>query len=250
MLRSPGGKIGLSDDVTDGLGFVAKFSFLPPELLLTNGIAQSSNALRGFHEEVERALASRLRNDSVAMSFDFPEEVKVPCEQYLLYFVQFLRDLGVGATSELKHEAGQVLFTVTPTDTRQALDKIRTALEIYMRLPSSPVSNLSGADSEVAIQRLVANIYHLKSQLALSQAMLQAKDATIQAHQLTISNQQRLLNGEIIIESLRDVTPQPGEDKEELLGGMFAITKYEGKGFELNLPEIFRRLRKLFADEE
>ncbi len=80
--------------------------------------------------------------------------------------------------------------------------------------------------------------------------MLQAKDATIQAQQFTITNQQHLLSGEVIIESLRDITPQPGEDKEELLGGTLAITKYEGKGFELNLPEIFRRLKKLFADEE
>jgi hypothetical protein len=33
--------------------------------------------------------------------FDFPEPVKVPCQQYLLYFVQFLKDVGVEATAEL-----------------------------------------------------------------------------------------------------------------------------------------------------
>ena len=50
--------------------------------------------------------------------FEFPDAVRVPCEQYLLYFAQFLRDLGVEASSELRHEVGMVLFSVTPTDLR------------------------------------------------------------------------------------------------------------------------------------
>ncbi|HYE76343.1 MAG TPA: hypothetical protein VEF04_23565, partial [Blastocatellia bacterium] len=189
------------------------------------------------------------RSDSVAMSFDFPAEVRVTCEQYLLYFAQFLRDLGVEADTTLTHDAGQVLFTVTPTNKQQALDRIRDALEIYLKLPYSPISDTTG--SEIAVQRLEANILRLRSDLKLAAAELQAKNTTIQAQQLTIDIQRGLLSGEIIIDSLKDVTPKAKDkDKEEVFDGLAEITKYEGKGFNLNLPEIFRRLKRLLADEE
>jgi hypothetical protein len=191
---------------------------------------------------------SKLRSDSVVMHFDFPEEVKVPCEQYLLYFVQFLKDLGVEATAELQQEAGQVLFAVTPTDKQTALDKIRTALETYLQLSSNPVNDASIVEYEIAAQRLAANIDHLKGQLRLAHAELRLADATAQTQQVTINH---LLSGQVIIDSVKDVTPKPQpEDKEELLDGTVALTKVNWKGVEFNLPEIFRRLRGLFREDE
>jgi hypothetical protein len=203
--------------------------------------------LRELHQQVESSLISPVSSNSVAVTFDFPDAVRVPCEQYLLYFVEFLRDLGVEATSESKDHAGKVLFTVTPTDAQEALTKIRTALEIYLRLPSSPIGNLN-ADGGPEIQKLVANVHYLKSQLALSQAMIEAKNATIQAQQLTIETQ-RVAPGNLVIDSVVEITPTSKTEKEDLLGGTLSITKYQGKGFEVNLPEIFRRLKKWFAEK-
>jgi hypothetical protein len=214
-------------------------------------IAEHTPLLRDLHERAERELMARRKSGSVVSYFDFPEEVRVPCEQYLLYFAQFLRDLGIEASSDLTHEAGRVLFTVTPKDEHEALDIIRAALEAYLQLPSNPISEPTAGEYEVAIQRLVANVHHLKSQLALQQAVLQAKDATIQALQFTAANQQRLLGGEVMIDSLSGVTPPaPRKEKEELLGGTVAITIYEGKGFEINLPELFRMFRRLFTKKD
>jgi hypothetical protein len=216
-------------------------------LPVASEIERCSNILRTFHEEAERILSARIHSDSVVMTFDFPEEIKVPCEQYLLYFVQFLRDIGVEANSELQHEAGNVLFSVRPTDPQQALDKIRTALDVYLHMPSSPISDATS--ESIAVQRLESNILRLRSDLKLAAAEIQAKNATIQANELTISIQKGLLSGEIIIDSLKDVTPKP-KDKEEVLGGTLAIKKYEGKGFDVDLPEIFRRLKRFFSDKE
>lgn len=239
------------DDEIKSNGFTIKFPIKSPQLLIRDEIERCSKIVQGFNEEVERLLISKLHQDSVAMYFDFPEEVKVPCEQYLLYFVQFLKDLGVDATAELQHQIGQVLFTVTPVDTRDALDRIRTALEVYINLPASLLDDSSTMNNDIAIQRLAGNIYHLKSQLSLAQAMLQAKDATIQAQLITIHHQQCLLSGEIIFDSLKRVTPQhKDEDKEELLGGTLAITKYKTKGVEINLPEIYRLLKRLITSEK
>ena len=185
--------------------------------------------------------------DSIAVLFDFPEEVRVPCEQYLLYFGQFLRDLGIQATSDLSHEAGQVLFTVTPKDSRTALDKVRAALSVYLRLPSSPVGDAS--HDEIAVQRLESTVLRLQGDLRLASAELQAKATTIEAQQLIIQTQKGLLNGEIVMNSIKDVTPS-ADDKEKLLGGIVALATYKEKGVEVNLAELYRKLKGVFKDRD
>lgn len=193
-----------------------------------------SGVLSRLHELTVESLMSKLRQESVVMHFDFPEEFKVPCEQYLLYFVQFLKDLGVGATAELRHEAEKVLFAVTPKDKETALDKIRAALETYLQLPSALSADAVPLEYEIAVQRLAANIDHLKGQVRLNHAELRLANATIQTQQVTI---ERLL---------RPIE----EDREQLLGGTVALTKFKWKGVEFNLPEILRRLRRMFRRRE
>lgn len=218
---------------------------------LESEIDRFSKILSELVGEAERMLTSRLRQNSIVLYFDFPEQARSPCQQYLLYFVEFLRDLGVEASAELRQEAGQVLFAVTPKDATEALSNIRIALETYLELASSPIRDTSQPGTAIEAQKLAANIHHLKGQLMLASAvlqardvMLEAKDATIQAQRVTID---RLLTGDVFIDSLRNISPRkPEEDKEELLDGIVAIKKYEGKGFEVDLPEIFRRLGAMF----
>jgi len=219
-----------------------------PNETLAGEARKRSDVLKRLHDLTEAALRSKLRQDSVVMRFDFPEEVRVPCEQYLLYFAQFLRDLGVSADTALTHEAGQVLFTVTPADKEQALDKIRVALNAYLHLPSNPIGD--AVNESIAVQRLESNILRLRSDLKLAAAELQAKNTTIEAQQLIIEVQKGLLSGEVVINSIKDVTPKPEDkDKEELLGGTVSIIPLKGKGLEINLPELFRRLKRLFKEE-
>lgn len=166
----------------------------------------------------------------------------------LLYFVQFLKDLGVQATADIRHEADDVLFSVTPSNKDEALETIKLALELYLQLPSNPaVSMPSEYSMAIPVQQLVANIQHLNTQLMLTQSALQLKDATIQALQTTIVQQRQVLTGQIILDSLQRIeTPDRTEDKEQLLGGAVALTKYEGDGFELNVPLIYRWLKGLW----
>lgn len=182
--------------------------------------------------------------NSVEITLDLPPDIRIACEQYLLYFVQFLKDLGVNATSELKHEGSKVLFSVTPEDKDQALDKIRAALEVYLSLPSGKLTNTSDS---MEIQRLSININHLQGQLMIAQAVLQAKEATIEAQQMTIHQQKFLLAENVITQSIVDITPEKDkDDKEELLGGTVALTTYKDYGVEVNLAELYRKMKGWF----
>ncbi len=117
----------------------------------------------------------------------------MPCEQYLLYFAQFLRDLGINATSNLKNKRGKFFFQFTPTDDIEALDKIRQALAVYLNLPSSPIVY----DDSFAAMRLhqqIDNLQHSQRmavrELQLNEKLLIAQSETIREKNVTISHLQ------------------------------------------------------------
>lgn len=208
------------------------------------GIDSCSDFISKLHIDVVKTINDSLMANSISLIFDFPEEVRVPCEQYLLYFVQFLQDLGVESTSKITNNGGNTIFSVTPTDRSEALDNVRIALDAYLSLPSSPICN--SLDGGIPAQRLIANISHMQGQLVLAQAVLQAKDATINAQAVRISHQQQLLDGLLLKPIRRDEPMPPKDDKEDLVTDIISVTKYRGKGFEINLPEMLRQLKKLF----
>lgn len=228
--------------------------FLSPslEIPIINELERCENILKELHELTEKALAERPKpktsiSNSIVMSFDFPQVVRVPCQQYLLYFAQFLRDLGIEANTSLVQDAGKVLFTVTPTNKTEALHKIAAALDYYLDLPTSPIS--ADTDDEIAVQRLESTVLRLQSDLKLASAELQAKNATIEAQQLTINVQKGLLHGEIVVG--KDVTPKPKEeDREEILGGVAALTVYKKGGAEISLAKLYRHLKEWIAGKE
>src|SRR5207248_3210540 len=92
--------------------------------------------LRQHKDEIIADLATREHRHSVIARFNLPEPYKVAAEQYLLYFAEFLGDLGVVATADVKHEGLQAVLTVTPQSREQALSAISDALSAYLSLPA------------------------------------------------------------------------------------------------------------------
>jgi hypothetical protein len=182
------------------------------------------------------------RTETLTTQFDFPEEVRPACEQYLLYFGQFLRDLGIDAETQITERASKVLFTIKPNNQEQALDTIREALSCYLQIPSSPdAENALARSSDIAMIQLGANLMHLKSQVMLATAIVQAKDATISAKDAEIANLKDALDLRTFARSL----PAPSSaDSEQIIEGVLAVKKMEYKGLELNTPEILRRLKR------
>jgi hypothetical protein len=183
--------------------------------------------------------------NSVVSIFEFPEEVKVPCQQYLLYFVQFLNEIGISATAELKNEAGNVLFSVTPTSNEIALSQIRAALEIYLGLPSNNFMGVFNPSWNAKDQQLIANVQHLQSQLMMANAIMNTQSDTISNQQYIITNQQKLIDASVMQNSVKSITAGEVEnDKEDILCGNVTLTRYEGNGFEINIPNIYRWVKE------
>ncbi|HEX8197581.1 MAG TPA: hypothetical protein VF571_15405 [Pyrinomonadaceae bacterium] len=231
--------------------------------------------LASIHQSVERNLLPQSQNNSVVLTFDFPDAVKAPCEQYLVYFSEFLRDLGVQAVSGLDHKAGQVLFTVTPDNPDIALDKIRKALDIYLELPSSPIAtNTQDADSRALM--LSSEINTLKSRLDMAQfkaleqeKRLNLQEKLIQTQEESAAREHSILqqylkekfnpsilqnafvDAEIIEETTMDVPRKQDLKEGEINLGLVKVEPIKiGGGIKVDTPKIVRlgvrNLKELF----
>jgi len=229
-----------------GNGFGLECDITSLESTVQQEIARWSLGLRRISDTAMELVLKVARQSSVVTLFDFPPPVKSACEQYLAYFAQFLSDLGISVESEIKEEAGRVLFSVTPKDGSAALGRIREALEIYLDLPRNPeFSAAAGAFGDTAVAQLKANVLFLQSQLALSQAILETKNATIASLNATIFQQRQLLNGTPLINEAPSSGPEA--ESEPILGDTVHLTKYEGKVLKIDLPTILRRLKRSFG---
>ena len=197
--------------------------------------------------EVVRAVISEAWDDiwgktvkaeSVSRTFEFPPEVRTACEQYLVYFSQFLSDLGIEAETSLQHSARNVLFTVVPTNPGEALEKIREALDAYLSLPGdSQFSVATAENNDISVFELVDEVYSLRSKLATAALRLQLQHATI--NQLQLSNQ---LLQQLSTQAHGPVEVPKPEDGEHILGGAFTIKPIDMPGVSANLPEMWRKL--------
>jgi hypothetical protein len=136
------------------------------------------------------AVNQYLALDGISAKFAFPVELRASCEQYLLYFAQFLRDLGINASSDLREHAGKVLFSVTPIDDTEALDKIREALAVYLNLPASPIV-LDDSFASMRLQQQIENLKHSQKmaarELQLTEKVLVAQSEIIHEKNTIIS---------------------------------------------------------------
>jgi hypothetical protein len=208
-----------------------------------------------------KATMKPMRNDSIDLVFNFPEEIKTQSEQYLLYFAQFLQDLGINATSNLKDEAEKILFSVTPTDDIEALDKIREALAVYLNLPSSPIV-YDDSFAASRLQQQIENLQHsqkiaamelqFKEKLLITQSeVLNAKNITI-SQQLSIIDKQNEVIEKILSPSIMMNSIENEEEFIELYQGI-EVGKtevfIEHFGIHLNLSSVLRKLGEKFLEK-
>ena len=184
--------------------------------------------------------------DVITTMFDFPEEYKVACKQYLEYFAKFLADMGIKAIADVKETAGKILFTVTPEDKTVALANIQKALRAYMEAPGYENADATNTepDNDIAILRWRSAVQYLQAQISLAKAEVQAKDATIAQLNLAL-----YVSRQVLLPAGQSAGgPSPYRDEEPIIKGVLGLRKYEFiPGVTLDLPAIFRMIKKLLG---
>ena len=182
---------------------------------------------------------------------EFPPEVATACEQYLLVFRDFLSEIGIGATTNIAHDAGKLLFSVVPNDPNEALDDIRQALEIYLRLPAVTEGMVASPTDDIAILRLQAQIDHLRSQFRFALMTMQPQQET-EAQQITtpiLKGADPAINFFLIPSQSSQENRIPNE--EAVCGGLIKFGDFDiGKGgIKIGLAELVRKIKHWMASK-
>lgn len=231
-------------DIDDYWDISFTFILDDDKAILNDEIIRGVEIIEMLITEVEQTLQNDLEKDPITSYFTFPEEIKAACKQYLVYFAQFLMDLGIEADTEIKEVAHQTLFKVIPKNKEESLDKIREALDVYLNIPKDFDIQVA-QNNDVAVLQWQANIKHWESQVLIAKAAIQLKDATINSQIATIESL-KLSNYQY-----REILEQKNLESEaknevEIAGGLVKVKEYDGDGFSINLPEILRRLKRIF----
>jgi hypothetical protein len=218
-------------------------SFRVPETVTIEKIGSKRSDLDTLAALVKSQLETE-GSRTVAALFEFPDSVKSACEQYLMYFGQFLKDLGIEAEAEIKEQAKKVLFNIKPLDETQALSQIREALDLYLQMPqASNFASVTGDFSDIAVSQLAANVLHLQSQVVLARALVEMKNSTISAQQTELA----ILKDYLDLREFRPTTlsRDPSKENEPIIPGVVSVKKHAWSFLEVDFPSILRKLKRI-----
>ncbi|MFG6097335.1 hypothetical protein SPB21_18870 [Leptothoe sp. ISB3NOV94-8A] len=210
------------------------------------------------NSEVLDKYQSSLTTYSLTERFNFPPEVKTACEQYLLYFAEFLNDIaGIEVDTSLSPDGESTIFAVQPRNREEALDTIGQYLKAYLQFPGSELINKIQVSSDLSLQAqsLKIQVDNLKNQLDIANlkrqmigAVIELKDQSIQDKNAEISRLgQQLQENQITIRVLAE-SLQKKEDEESILGDALKVKDYEAPGgLVIGTPDIVRRVKRFLG---
>ena len=207
-----------------------------------NYINEISKILEPLIIEIMEELDKKFKLDVYSTFFNFPLELKVACTQYLVYFAQFLIDLGIEVQTEIKDTPQGTFFSVIPQNKKDAIGNIKQLLNDFINAPGFDQFDIEiSYQHNVAAIQWQANILHLKSQISFANTQIQMKDAIIQMKEATI-NSLNLSNYQLS----EKIATGNKKDEEQIIDGILSVTSVEKFGGKLNLAELYRRLKRRF----
>lgn len=212
-------------------------------------IIESLMAIKDVFDSTEVICAVQDEDAPLKAVFSFPQHLEKACEQYLIYFGEFLTDLGISADVQLREVGKNILFSVSPDDKEEALKRVKSALAIYLKLPNVYEESKSefAMDVDPIIQRHIANIEHLRSQLRLSEAVVRLQASEITSIRNALMSTQGSMT--IIIENSLDVVNTSGqvEKREEFFCGALKFIPWKKGPIEIDAGKIVSSLKRLFG---
>lgn len=228
--------------------FVRLPSVTEKTMVLSRLLESCADYLPRLQAAAHAELSRTQDNLSVIQHFHFPSAVNAACQQYLVYFTQFLADLGVEAEAEIRSNAADVLFRVLPREGAAALSQVREALDAYLAFSSATDISDVMDEQDIAVTQLIANVEHLRSQLRLARAETGLYRAQLDARQAQLEAK------DLAIQVLRlgpARTPAESADTgaEPLMDGLITLGKVEKGGVGVDWGVLLRRLRRRFRPE-
>ncbi|WP_405120376.1 hypothetical protein [Pseudomonas leptonychotis] len=224
------------------LFFYFKFS---KETKISEAFKAVTKYLLEIQNEAYESIYSQDTTHKIIARFSFKPEFQNSCSRYILYFIEFLRDMGIEANSDLKKKGLETLFTIEPLSKDTSLKNIKDALGIYLSLPEidSALPENKNLDPivEFKIEKLSAEILSLKSNNRIQEALLKIQSEKID----NLSNKFLTLEAKTPLNGLQSVTTQGvTENKDVFLGGAIKLGKFQKLGIEFDWSAIRKLIQR------
>ncbi|MBB1434560.1 hypothetical protein H5201_09590 [Pseudoalteromonas sp. SG43-6] len=192
--------------------------------------------------EAHKFLTEQSRDDVFIKVFEFPPEYKNICSQYLIWFGEFLQNLGIDANVSTNQRKNQTQLIVSPNECPELLTEIEKLFYQYLSLPYAellpPESNLTPQELH-AYQAVKMQVQHLQTQVQLKDYVIASYQATNTDLMNKISEKDSEL---MLINSLKE------DNKFEIFGGILKVNKVQKIGkndnASIDLCKIYKLLNK------
>ncbi len=172
--------------------------------------------------------------DALVKLFNFPKEYEAICVQYLVWFGEFLAELGIKAQVISEQNGASTKFIVAPEDAEETLAQVEKLFYTYLSLPYAeflPASN-SDSSNKALVLSLKAQVDHFKTQIEFKEAVIETKNATI----CTLNTRYEQASKELLL--LKAVK----DDRLELFDGAFSLGPVEWGPFKFSPKVVLEKL--------
>ena len=233
------GRIGFSSEITKDKGWASlNITLVVMQGEIVNQIDPIIIKAKEIYQVLLIKLIKNKSKDLFVKVFDFPKEYESICSQYLIWFGEFLKNLGIDASVSTENNNGQTSIIVSPKDASELTDKIEMLFYQYISLPYSeylPASDRSiSTEDKFKIQILTSQIENFKSQI-------QMKDAVIEMKELSLMNLKESYdkkNSELmLIQSMKN------SKDIEILDGSFSLGEIKWGALKLNPKKLLDKIK-------
>lgn len=198
-------------------------------------IADQANQFSGLVLSVSEAVISTLLEKSstqiFSRVFNFPEGYENVCSQYLMWFGDFLKTLGVEADVSVRNSTNRTILIAAPQENESLITEIEKAFYTYLSLPYAEYLPLERKeeDAETALnyKMLELQVSSFRTQMQVKDALIEQKDGAINLLKSECDKKDK----EIMLLSSLEKT---SHSDVELLGGTLSISEYKWGPFKIN----------------
>ncbi|MBB1467908.1 hypothetical protein H5232_05445 [Pseudoalteromonas sp. SG41-5] len=170
--------------------------------------------------------------------FEFPKEYESICSQYLIWFGEFLRNLGIDASVSTENKNGQTSIIVSPEDASELTSKIEMLFYQYISLPYSEY--LPALDTKISTEDKF-KVQMLTNQIESFKTQIQMKDAIIEMKELSIMNLKESYDKKsselMLIQSMRN------SDDIEILDGSLSLGEIKWGALKLHPKKLLDKIK-------